>query len=318
MQNEHNEKKGWFNKLKLGLRKTHNSFINKISGVLKGKSVLDADLCEQLEEILILSDVGVQTSALIIDRLKNKAKGAQYDSEDKIQELIKEIIVDILQEAEGKIVLDNHSKPFIILVLGVNGVGKTTTIAKLAHFYKNEGKNILIAAADTFRAAAIEQLQIWGKRAGIDVISHQIGSDPSAVVFDSIKSAKENSSDLLIVDTAGRLHTKKNLMVELDKMKRIMGRECPEAPHEILLVLDATCGQNALQQAKQFKEIIGVTGIALAKLDGTAKGGIIISIAHELNIPVKFIGVGEGLDDLRTFESKLFVEALFEDKSETV
>ena len=311
------EKKGWFNKLKQGLRKTHNSFINKISGALKGKSVLDADLCEQLEEILILSDIGVQTSALIIDRLKKKAKSAGHNSADKIQEFIKEVILEILQNAEGKIALNNQTKPFIILVLGVNGVGKTTTIAKIANFYKNQGNSILIAAADTFRAAAIEQLQIWGERAGVAVISQKIGSDPSAVVFDSIKIAKEKSTDLLIIDTAGRLHTKKNLMIELEKMKRVMGKECSNAPHEILLVLDATCGQNALQQAKQFKEIIGVTGIALAKLDGTAKGGIIISIANELNIPVKFIGVGEGLDDLRWFESKVFVDALFEDKAET-
>ena len=311
-----NKKKGWFGRLKQGLSRTHNFFISKVTGLLRGKRVLDDELCEQLEEILILSDIGVATSRLIIDQLKKKAKKTKPESEDHIQNLLKEVILEILQNAEGSLSLDNQNKPFIVLVLGVNGVGKTTTIAKLASFYKGEGKKLLIAAADTFRAAAIEQLQIWGDRIGVEVISSKMGADPSSVVFDAVKSAKDNSVDMLIVDTAGRLHTKKNLMVELEKMKRIMSRESFGAPHEILLVLDATCGQNALAQAKQFNEIIGLSGIALAKLDGTAKGGIIIAIANELNIPVKFIGVGEGIDDLRAFEPKLFVDALFEDKSD--
>lgn len=302
------DKKSWFKQLTNGLRKTHNTLIKKVEGVFLKSSSLTPEIIEELEEILILADCGVQTSNLIIERLKEASKG------NKLPTIVtlKGIILDILKQAKSPINNDSH-RPFIMMVLGVNGVGKTTTIAKLANRFKEEGKSVVLVAGDTFRAAAIDQLQIWANKINIKLIKHMLGADPSAVVYDGIQASIARQADCVIIDTAGRLHTKKNLMTELEKMKRVISREMPGAPHEVLLILDATTGQNAISQAREFSETIGLTGIALTKLDGTAKGGIIISIANELDIPVKFIGVGEGISDLRSFDPTLFVEALFEE-----
>ncbi len=302
-------KDNWFKKLSLGLNKTHNTFIRRLEGLLRNRSRLDSDLIESLEESLILADCGVQTSTLTIERLKER-----YENQKDIPpiEILKLILLEILQKAEAPLKIDSF-KPFVMMVLGVNGVGKTTTIAKLAYKFQRNGHQVLLVASDTFRAAAIEQLQIWSDRIGVKMIKHQIGADPSAVVYDGIRAAQARGLDFVIVDTAGRLHTKKNLMSELEKMQRVISREMPGAPHEVILVLDATTGQNAIQQAREFHQKIGLTGIALTKLDGTAKGGIIISIANELDIPVKFIGIGEGIEDLQDFNPSVFIEALFKD-----
>jgi fused signal recognition particle receptor len=270
---------------------------------------IDEELYDELEEILITADIGVETTVYIIDRLKEKIKEDKIKDPNLLNDCLKKIIIDILGEEENSIV--PKQIPEIILVIGVNGVGKTTSIGKICYKLKDRGYKVIMAAADTFRAAAIDQLEVWSERAGVEIIKHQEGSDPAAVVFDAIQASKARKADVLICDTAGRLHNKKNLMKELEKINRVIEREYKEAFKQIFLVLDATTGQNAVQQAKQFTEVCPVDGIILTKLDGTAKGGIVISIKHSLNIPVKLIGVGEGIDDLQEFKSRDFVEALF-------
>ena len=302
---------GLFERLKQGLSKTRDSLVGRIDRLVLGKKEIAADTLEELEEILITADLGVQTTVELIRGLEQRLSRNELKDGEALREALKEDI-------HGRLARDAHqldvtgASPFVIMVIGVNGVGKTTTIGKLAARFTAQGKKVILAAGDTFRAAAAEQLQIWGERTGVDVIRHKEGADPSAVVFDSIKAAVARGADILIVDTAGRLHTKVNLMEELKKVRRIMSREIPGAPHETLLVLDAATGQNALSQAKLFKEAAQVTGIALTKLDGTAKGGIVVAICNEFRIPVRYIGVGEGIDDLRDFDPSQFVEALFQ------
>ena len=298
-----------FEKLKSGLSKTKDGFTDKISEMLNIYITIDEELYEELEEILVSSDIGVETSMGIIDKVKLKVKEKKIKDPKQVRNCLKEVILEILDSEESEIKL--KVLPKIILVIGVNGVGKTTSIGKMASTFKIEKYKVLIAAADTFRAAAIDQLEIWSNRAGVDIIRHQEGSDPAAVIFDAIQAAKARKVDILICDTAGRLHNKKNLMEELSKINRIIDREYSEVNRETLLVLDATTGQNGVQQTKQFMEVCPIDGIILTKLDGTAKGGIVISIKSMLNIPVKLIGVGEGMEDLQDFNAKEFVEALF-------
>lgn len=300
---------GLFNKLKEGLTKTRDSINNAVTQVLKLAVEIDEDLYEELEEILITSDIGVETSMEIIEKLRKKVIAERINDPEEILPAMKEIILEMMGDYETSIIPEKI--PEVRLVIGVNGVGKTTSIGKMASRIKAKNYKVLLAAADTFRAAAIDQLEIWSNRAGVDIIKQQEGSDPAAVVFDSVQAAKARKVDVLICDTAGRLHNKKNLMDELNKINRIIDREYSEANKETLLVLDATTGQNAVIQAKQFMEVCPIDGIILTKLDGTAKGGIVISIKHSLNIPVKYIGVGEGIEDLQEFNAKEFVEALF-------
>ncbi|WP_035290670.1 signal recognition particle-docking protein FtsY [Clostridium sp. KNHs214] len=297
---------GFFNKLKEGLTKTRDGLSNKLGDMLNLAITIDDDLYEELEEILITADIGVETSLKIIDKLKEKIKEEKIKDPQQIKPCLKEILIEMLGESR-----EEQKFPKVMLVIGVNGVGKTTSIGKLANNFKREGNKVLIAAGDTFRAAAIDQLEVWSGRAGVDIVKHQEGSDPAAVVFDAIQAAKARHMDVLICDTAGRLHNKKNLMNELQKINRIVEKEFSNGNKETLLVVDATTGQNGVQQAKQFKEICNVDGIILTKLDGTAKGGVVISIKDVLGIPVKYIGVGEGVDDLQEFNAKEFVEALF-------
>lgn len=304
------EKKGFFQRLKEGLSKTRKGLTDKIDQVIIGRKKIDEGLYDELEEILVTSDLGVQTSYRLIEKVRERLKRGESDDAGLVKAYLKEEILKILKST-GTSIDTGRAKPFVIMVVGVNGVGKTTTIGKLASKYRTERKSVLLCAGDTFRAAAIEQLEIWGERADCEVIKHKEGSDPSAVIFDAMKAAKNRGMDILIADTAGRLHTKTNLMEELKKIRRVVERELPEAPHEILLVLDATTGQNAVSQARLFKEAVDITGIVLTKLDGTAKGGVVVSIVDELKIPVKFIGIGEGVEDLRPFEPSEFVEALF-------
>ncbi|HWI54082.1 MAG TPA: signal recognition particle-docking protein FtsY [Desulfobacteria bacterium] len=301
---------GFFSRLKEGLTKTRQGFVAKLENLVTGKKI-DDELYEELEELLIQADVGVNTAVELVEDLRKKVKERKIDDGGELKNVLKELIAEIMGLEEFKLTLKN--KPAVIVVIGVNGAGKTTTIGKLANNLKQDGKKVLLAAGDTFRAAAIDQLEIWGSRVGCDVIKHQEGADPAAVVYDSLQAAKARESDVLIIDTAGRLHTKINLMEELKKIFRIISRELPDAPDEVLLVLDATTGQNAISQSKLFAQAAGVTGIVLTKLDGTAKGGVVIGIKSELNIPVKFIGVGEQIDDLKEFNPQDFVEALFED-----
>lgn len=310
--NEILDEKGFFQRLKEGLAKTHLSLVSKIEALLAGKSAVDDELIENLEEILILSDLGVATTQRIITTLQEKVKRKELEDPKQVKLHLKREVMDILQGSEKTLEIERE-KPFVILVIGVNGTGKTTTIGKMASKFKALGKEVLLVAGDTFRAAAIEQLEIWGERTGCDVIKHASGSDPAAVMFDAIQAAKSRNVDILIADTAGRLHTKVNLMEELKKIVRVISRELPGAPHEILMVVDATTGQNAISQAQLFHQGVGVSGLVLTKLDGTAKGGIVASIAHDLKIPVVFIGIGEKVEDLRQFNAKEFVEALFED-----
>lgn len=298
----------FFSKLKDGLFKTRKNITDKINDVLLNFKSVDEDLFEELEEILITSDVGVETTMKILDNLRLKVKQQNVKDPMQIKTLLKQEMLEILGTSTDAI--GTHS-PEVILVIGVNGVGKTTSIGKISSRLKKSGKKVLIAAADTFRAAAIDQLEVWGKRAGVDVIKHQEGSDPAAVIFDAISAAKSRKIDVLICDTAGRLHNKKNLMEELRKIFKVIDREYPEAHKEVMLVLDATTGQNAISQAKVFKEVANITGIILTKLDGTAKGGIVIGIKSELDIPVKLIGVGEKVNDLQEFIPEDFVNALF-------
>lgn len=300
---------GFFSKIKEGLRKTKESMVKKMQKVVNSFTKIDEDLFEQLEETMIMSDMGVETSVQICEELRKRIKERGVTDPSLIMEMIQEIIAEMMGDDTG---LDLSVSPSVIMVIGVNGAGKTTTIGKLCHSFKNEGKKVLVAAADTFRAAAIDQLEVWTQRAGVDIVKHAEGSDPASVVYDAIAAAKARDCDVLICDTAGRLHNKKNLMDELAKMNRIIEREAPESSKEILLVLDATTGQNAVNQAKLFSEVAPISGIVLTKLDGTAKGGIVISIKNELGIPVKLIGVGEKIDDLQPFNSHDFVKALFE------
>lgn len=299
---------GFFDRLKEGLSKTKKNFTEKVESLLKSFKQVDDELFEELEEVLVLSDVGVKTSQKIIENLKERVKKEKISATEAVKELLKEEMLSIIN-LENKL---SEKYPLIILMVGVNGVGKTTSIGKIANLLKSNGKKVLIAAADTFRAAAAEQLEIWAKRVGCDIIKHVEGSDPAAVVFDGIQAMRARKADVLIVDTAGRLHTKKNLIEELKKIDRVINQQMPEASKETLLVIDATTGQNALNQAKEFNQAVNISGIVLTKLDGTAKGGIIISICDELRIPVKFVGVGEKIDDLQYFNAKEFVDALFE------
>lgn len=307
---------GFFDKLKNGLKKTRESITQRVDQLLVSMGKIDDDLFEELEEILITSDVGVDTTLKIIESLKQRVKNEKVTDPKQVKNLLKEEITTILGSGSAELKL--NTKPSVIVVIGVNGVGKTTSIGKICNVLKMQGKKVLMAAGDTFRAAAIEQLEIWAKRAGVDIIRHTEGSDPSAVIFDAIASAKARNFDVIVCDTAGRLHTKKNLMEELKKIFRIINRELPNADIETLLVLDATTGQNAVSQAKNFTEATGVTGLVLTKLDGTAKGGIVVSIKSELDIPVKFIGVGEQIDDLQPFNSQDFVDALFDNQNKVV
>ena len=304
-------KKGFFARLKEGLEKTKKNIFGGIDSVLGGFTKIDDDLFDELEESLIMADLGVDTTLRIIENLKKRVKKEKAEDPALIKGMLEDEIAGILSEgAEEEFRI---TPPSVILVIGVNGVGKTTTIGKLAANYKTEGKTVLLAAADTFRAAAIDQLKIWGDRSKIDGICHEENSDPAAVVFDAVNAAKSRKTDVLICDTAGRLHNKKNLMEELKKIAKVINREYPQANTEVFLVLDATTGQNALQQAKLFNEVADITGLVLTKLDGTAKGGIVIAIKNELNIPVRYIGVGEGINDLQAFNPEEFAGALFED-----
>ncbi|CUN68612.1 signal recognition particle-docking protein FtsY [Clostridium sp. NSJ-49] len=297
-----------FDSLKTGLTKTRNALTDKINETLKLAVTIDEDLYEELEEILIMADIGMDTTMDIIERLKDKIRKEKINDVEMVQPALKEVIAEMMKGTDE--VVDESGKK-VVLVIGVNGVGKTTSIGKLAAKNKQAGKKVLLAAADTFRAAAIDQLVVWSERAKVDIVKHGEGSDPAAVVFDAINASKARNVDLLICDTAGRLHNKKNLMDELGKINRIIEREYSGVKKETLLVLDATTGQNAVIQAKQFMEVCPVDGIILTKLDGTAKGGVVISIKNSLNIPVKYIGVGEGIEDLQEFDAESFVEALF-------
>ena len=303
------EKKGFFARLKEGLDKTRKNILGGVDTVLGSFTKIDEDLFEELEEALIMADMGVQTTMDIVENLRQRVKKERATDPAVIKDMLIDEIAAILQDGVEE--EENLPSPTVMLVIGVNGVGKTTTIGKLSHNFKNEGKSVLLAAADTFRAAAIDQLEVWGQRAGIEVIKHEENADPAAVVFDAVHAARNRKTDLLICDTAGRLHNKKNLMEELRKISRVIEREYPAAHKETYLVLDATTGQNALQQAKVFMEVADITGIILTKLDGTAKGGIVVAIKSELKIPVRYIGVGEGIEDLQKFHAEDFAKALF-------
>jgi fused signal recognition particle receptor len=301
---------GFFDRLKEGLSKTKKGFIDKVETIFATGRVIDDETLEELEEVLVLSDVGAASASEIVQHLREKKNRDELNGSGSVRELLKKEMTAMLGSAKPLVIFGQ--RPFVILAVGVNGAGKTTTIGKLASRFRNEGHSVMMAAGDTFRAAAIEQLEIWAGRAGAQIVKHQSGSDPSAVVFDAIEAARARNADVVIIDTAGRLHTKSSLMEELKKVNRVCGKAMAGAPHEILLVVDATNGQNALRQAQLFNEAVGVTGIALTKLDGTAKGGIVFAIKKELNIPVKLIGVGEGIEDLQDFVPEDFVKALFE------
>lgn len=304
------KKVNFFDKLKDGLTKTRNNMSEKIEGILNSYKKVDEELFDELEEVLVTADVGANTTMEIIDRLRERVKSEKVNEPQKVKELLKEEISKLMKESVPNNSLLLEPLPAVILVVGVNGVGKTTTIGKLANSFRNDGKKVLIAAGDTFRAAAIEQLEEWSKRSKVELIAHTEGADPAAVIFDGIAAAKARKSDILICDTAGRLHNKSNLMNELNKIFRVLEREYGNATKEVLLVLDATTGQNAINQAKVFKDIANITGVALTKLDGTAKGGVIIALQAELKLPVKLVGVGEGIDDLQPFIVDDFVEAI--------
>jgi len=299
---------GFLEKIKQGLSKTRQAMQSTIGGMFASFHGIDDDFYDELEESLILADLGVDTSVRAVDELRDRVNMSHLKSGDEVREALKDILADMLDVGDSGMKLD--TSPSIVLVIGVNGVGKTTTIGKLANQMKDEGKKVLLCAADTFRAAAADQLEIWSQRAGVDIVRQHEGADPASVVFDAISATKARSVDVILCDTAGRLHNKQNLMNELGKISRIIDRELPNADKEVLLVLDGTTGQNGLMQARQFSEIAGVTGIALTKLDGTAKGGIVIAVADALKIPVKYIGVGEGIDDLMPFDAREFVDAL--------
>lgn len=304
---------GFFDKLKKGLNKTRENLTNKIEKIIIGYADIDDDLLDELEETLIMADVGVQTTDKLMTAVRKGIKKKEINTPEDLKPFLQKQIVEILtkgEEMDTTRVAENG--PTVLLVIGVNGAGKTTTIGKLAAYYKGQGKSVLLAAADTFRAAAIDQLEVWGQRTGVPVIKHEEGSDPAAVAFDAVKAAVARKVDMLIIDTAGRLQTKSNLMQELEKINRVIGREIPGAPHETLLVLDATTGQNAISQAELFTKAAPITGVVLTKLDGTAKGGVVIGIKSQLQMPVKWIGVGEGVEDLRPFNAEDFAKALFQ------
>ena len=298
----------FLDKLKAGLGKTKSNINEKFNDVFSNFRKVDEELLEELEETLIMSDIGMETSLEIIDKLRQKIKKENIKDTDEVKDALKQIIQEIMDENDKSLTL--NTKPSVLLVIGVNGVGKTTSIGKIANSLKKQNKKVLMAAADTFRAAAVEQLEIWSNRVGCDIVKKEEGADPASVVFDAIKKAKENCSDVLICDTAGRLHNKKYLMDELYKIQKVIDREMPDADKEVLLVIDATTGQNAISQVKAFKEVAPITGLVLTKLDGTAKGGVVIGIVNENKIPVKFIGVGETIDDMEVFNSKDFVDAI--------
>lgn len=301
---------GFFNRLKESLAKTRQGFVEKIDSLIHRRKEIDEEVYEELEEILVQADVGVATAMELVEKVRSIVKERRIEDTAEIKPVLKEQIRELL--GTGTTLINTYwQSPTVILVVGVNGVGKTTTIGKMAYLYKMEGKKVVLGAADTFRAAAIDQLEVWAERVNVDLIKHREGSDPAAVAYDSLQAAKARGADVLIIDTAGRLHTKSNLMEELKKISRVLDRAMPGAPHEVLLVLDATTGQNAVNQAKLFGEAVGVTGIVLTKLDGSAKGGVVLGVKHALNIPVKLIGIGEGIDDLRPFNAEEFVEALF-------
>ena len=302
-------------KLEGGLEKTRSSLFGKLNLLVRGKDQVDDEILDNLEEVLVTSDVGVQTTIDIIGRIEARVSRDKYVSTSALNEMMREEIADLLLQTAPEHPADFSeplsNQPHVIMIVGVNGVGKTTTIGKMAYRYKEAGKKVLLGAADTFRAAAIEQLEIWAERAGVEMIKQAHGSDPAAVAFDTLAAAKNRDSDVVIVDTAGRLHTKVGLMEELSKVKRVMDKQIPGAPHEVLLILDASVGQNAMRQAEAFTEAVDVNGLVLTKLDGTAKGGIVICISNEFRVPVKYIGVGEGLEDLQVFDRRSFIDALF-------
>ena len=300
-----------------GLAKSKHSVMERISRVFTGRRRIDDDLMDDLEEALILSDVGVDTTEAVLDRLRKRATWEAYVDQHELMTMLREEVLQLIARDEGSALSDSTAyevprseSPHVILVVGVNGVGKTTSIAKLAHRYKSQGLQVMLGAADTFRAAAVDQLKVWGKRVGVDVVSQGMGADPAAVAFDTLQAAVGRNADLVIVDTAGRLHNKVNLMNELGKIKRVMSKVVPEAPHEVWLVLDGSTGQNALEQAKRFTEVTDVTGLVLTKLDGTAKGGVVLAISDQLNVPVRFVGVGEKMEDLQEFHPMEFVDSL--------
>jgi len=299
---------GFFNKLKNGLNKTKTSFDEKINNIFSSFRKVDEELLEELEEVLIMSDVGANTSSTIIENLKDRIKKENIKDEEGVREALRKEIKEIFDKTDH--VLRLETKPAVILVVGVNGVGKTTSIGKIANRLAKDGKKVVVAAADTFRAAAVEQLEIWAKRAGADIVKRDEGSDPASVVYDAIKITKENDADVLIVDTAGRLHNKKYLMDELNKIQKVINKEMPDASKEVLLVIDGTTGQNAISQVNAFKQEADITGLVLTKLDGTAKGGVVIGIVEENKLPVKFIGIGEQIDDMEVFNSDEFVKAI--------
>ena len=299
---------GFFDKLKQGLSKTKSSFDEKLNNVFSNFRKVDEELLDELEEALIMSDVGVETSTKIITNLRNKIKKEKIEDEQAVKQALRDEIKNVLEEVDNTLKLE--TTPSVILVVGVNGVGKTTSIGKIANRLKQDGKKVVVAAADTFRAAAVEQLEIWANRAGCDIVKREEGTDPAAVVYDAVKIAKEKQADVLICDTAGRWHNKKYLMDELVKIKKVIDKELPEASKEVLMVLDATTGQNAISQVTAFKETVNITGLVLTKLDGTAKGGVVIGIVAENKVPVKFIGIGEQIDDMEIFNSNDFVNAL--------
>jgi fused signal recognition particle receptor len=299
-----------FERVRAGLAKTQASLIGRIDSLLRGSKEIDEDLLEELEEVLVTADFGMKTTADLMQAMGNRIARGEADNPEALRDILKDEIHQRLK-MEAAPLNPGSASPFVIMVVGVNGVGKTTTIGKLAHQFVSQGKSVLLGAGDTFRAAAAEQLAVWGERAGVDVIQQESGSDPAAVAFDAVKAAIARKVDVLILDTAGRLHTKVNLMEELKKIRRVLDRELPGAPHETLLVIDATTGQNALVQARLFQEAVAVSGVALTKLDGTARGGMLVAIGNELGLPVRYVGIGEGIDDLRPFDPSLFVEALF-------
>ena len=307
-------KKSWSTRLKDGLQRTRNKFSNKLSNLILGKKIIDDDLFEDLETLLLSADVGVEATQKILDELTAQVSRKALTNPEALAASLKKILVSILKPCEQP--LEITAPLFVILMVGVNGAGKTTSIAKLAHFYQEQGKQVMLAAGDTFRAAAVEQLQVWGERNNVPVIAQKSGADSASVIYDAIQSAKAKQRDLLIADTAGRLHTQDNLMAELEKIKRVMRKLDADAPQEVMLIIDAGMGQNALNQAQQFHKTIGLTSISITKLDGTAKGGIIFAIANKLQLPIRFIGIGEQIDDLKPFNAEDFVDALFETSKE--
>ncbi|SMF12392.1 signal recognition particle-docking protein FtsY [Alteromonadaceae bacterium Bs31] len=305
------EKATIFERIKRGLNRTSSQLSSGLSNLLMGKKAIDDDLLEEIETLLLMADVGIEATADIIDDLTERTARKQLADSEALFSALKQSLLDLLKDVEAPLVVAGDKKPYVILVVGVNGVGKTTTIGKLAKRLQNEGKSVMLAAGDTFRAAAVEQLQVWGERNDVPVVAQHSGADSASVIFDAVQSAQSRGIDVVIADTAGRLHNKSNLMEELSKVKRVMGKLDDSAPHEVLLVLDAGTGQNAVSQAEQFRAASGVSGLVLTKLDGTAKGGIIFALSKRLSIPVRFIGVGEGIDDLQPFHAERFIDALF-------